>query len=60
MDIERGLGFDPVDREYEQVGYDIESRAPGTGRLRFIEVKGRSSEADTVTVTKNEIYVLVE
>ena len=46
MDIERGLGFEPVDREYEQVGYDIESRVPGTGRLRFIEVKGRSSEAE--------------
>jgi hypothetical protein len=28
---------------------------PGTGRLRFIEVKGRVSGADTVTVTKNEI-----
>ena len=28
---------------------------PGTGKLRFIEVKGRQSGADTVTVTKNEI-----
>ena len=28
---------------------------PGTGKLRFIEVKGRDSDADTVTVTKNEI-----
>lgn len=28
---------------------------PGTGKLRFIEVKGRNSEADTITVTKNEI-----
>jgi hypothetical protein len=55
MEIERGLGYEPVDREYEQVGYDIESRVPGTGRLRFIEVKGRDSEAETVTVTKNEI-----
>ncbi len=37
------------------MGYDIESRVPGTGRLRFIEVKGRAAGADTVTVTKNEI-----
>ena len=34
---------------------DIESRIPGTGRLRFIEVKGRVKGADTVTITKNEI-----
>ena len=55
MEIERQLGFDPLDREPEKLGYDIESRVPGTGKLRFIEVKGRRSDADTVTVTKNEI-----
>ncbi len=55
MDIERGLGFDPVDREFERLGYDVESRDPRTGKLRFIEVKGRVTGADTVTVTKNEI-----
>ena len=55
MEIERGLGFVPVDREFEKLGYDIESAIPGTGRLRFIEVKGRVAGADTVTVTKNEI-----
>ncbi len=55
MDIERSLGFEPIDREYEKIGYDIESRVPGTGRLRFIEVKGRVSGADTVTVSTNEI-----
>jgi SNF2 family DNA or RNA helicase len=54
IDIERALGFDPIDREFERLGYDIESRA-GAGRLRFIEVKGRITGADTVTVTKNEI-----
>jgi hypothetical protein len=31
------------------------SRDPGTGKLRFLEVKGRVSGADTITVTKNEI-----
>jgi hypothetical protein len=55
MEVERGLGYEPVDREAEKLGYDIESRVPGSGRLRFIEVKGRVTGAATVTVTKNEI-----
>ena len=55
MEIERSLGFEPTDREFEKLGYDIESRVPGTGKLRFIEVKGRVAGADTITVTKNEI-----
>ena len=55
MQIERSMGFEPTDRELEKLGYDIESRVPGTGKLRFIEVKGRITGADTITVTKNEI-----
>ncbi len=55
MEIERGLGFDPTNRELEKLGYDIESRVTGTGKLRFIEVKGRVSGAPTITVTRNEI-----
>ena len=55
METERGLGFDPVDRELDKIGYDVESRVPNTGKLRFIEVKGRVQGASTVTVTKNEI-----
>ena len=55
METERALGFEPTDRETEHLGYDIESRVPGTGRLRFIEVKGRVHDADTITVTRNEI-----
>ena len=55
MEIERNLGFDPTDREFEKLGYDIESRVPGTGKLRFIEVKGRVAGAPTITVTRNEI-----
>ena len=55
MEVERNLGFEPTDREFEKLGYDIESRMPGTGRLRFIEVKGRVSGAATITVTRNEI-----
>ena len=55
MDVERSLGFIPTDREFEKLGYDIESLESGTGRLRFLEVKGRISGAATITVTKNEI-----
>ena len=55
METERSLGFEPTDRETEHLGYDIESRVPGTGKLRFIEVKGRVHDADTITVTRNEI-----
>ena len=55
MQVERDLGYEPVDRELDKLGYDIESRVPNSGRLRFIEVKGRVSGAATITVTKNEI-----
>jgi len=55
IEVERRLGFEPMDREADRLGYDIESRDPRTGRLRFIEVKGRVAGATTVTVTRNEI-----
>lgn len=55
MEAERKLGYDPVDREFEKLGYDIESCCPRSGKLRFIEVKGRVSGADCITVTRNEI-----
>jgi hypothetical protein len=55
MAVEKSLGFEPVDRETEKLGYDIESKDPSTGNLRFIEVKGRVEGADHITVTKNEI-----
>ena len=55
MEVERKLGYLPRDCESERLGYDIESRDPNTGRLRFIEVKGRLSGAQTITVTRNEI-----
>ncbi len=55
MEVERRLGFNPVDREYDKLGYDIESTDGRTGKLRFLEVKGRDERADTITVTKNEI-----
>jgi hypothetical protein len=38
------------------LGYDIESRDHASGRLRFIEVKGRRRGAETVTLTYNELH----
>ena len=53
--VERRIGYIPTDVSAAKLGYDIESAIPDTGKLRFIEVKGRDKEADTVTITKNEI-----
>ncbi|MBI4682692.1 MAG: DUF3883 domain-containing protein [Nitrospirae bacterium] len=55
MELEQKLGYEPRDVSAEKCGYDIESRIPEKGCLRFIEVKGRVSGAKTVTITKNEI-----
>lgn len=55
MQYERELGFEPIDVSRDNLGYDIESRIPNSGRLRFIEVKGRIEGSETVTVSKNEI-----
>jgi hypothetical protein len=55
MAAERRLGRSPRDVSDLKCGYDIESRDPASGHLLFIEVKGRHSEADHVTVTRNEI-----
>ncbi len=60
MDIEKDLGFIPCDVSAAKCGYDIESQIPkelrrDTTSLRFIEVKGRTKGATSVTVSKNEI-----
>ena len=55
METEQHLGFEPRDVSADKCGYDIESQIPGTGCLRFIEVKGRVADATTITVTRNEI-----
>jgi superfamily II DNA or RNA helicase len=55
MAAERALGNEPRDVSAENKGYDVESRDPRVGRLRFIEVKGRHAEGRDVIVTKNEI-----
>jgi hypothetical protein len=55
MKAEKRLGNEPRDVSGAKCGYDIESKAGTTGKLRFIEVKGRVAGAPTVTVTRNEI-----
>jgi hypothetical protein len=59
MAAERSLDHAPRDVHTENRGYDIESLITGPraddDRLRFIEVKGRISGAETVTISKNEI-----
>lgn len=61
MDIETELGYLPHDVSAAKVGYDVESDIPkalrdeGKSSLRFIEVKGRTKGATSVTVSKNEI-----
>lgn len=55
MAAERAAGRVAVDVSARKIGYDIESRDPVTGEPRFIEVKGRSGDADVIIVTRNEI-----
>ena len=55
MNWEKDLGFKPKDISAENRGYDIESRDPETGKLRFIEVKGRRADASGITITRNEM-----
>ena len=56
MEHEIAMGNSPRDVSSENLGWDIESKAPD-GTLRFLEVKGRHHEATTVTVSKNEMLV---
>ncbi|MCA9772572.1 MAG: DUF3883 domain-containing protein, partial [Myxococcales bacterium] len=53
---EQALGRATRDRSDERgLGYDIESKEPRDGHLFFVEVKGRLANADSVTLTRNEI-----
>ena len=50
---EREHGREPESVEAENRGFDLLSRDPATGRVRFIEVKGRAG-TDPVALTANE------
>ena len=56
MEAEHKLGREPKEMPHENPGYDIESKAPNTNQLLFIEVKGKSPNATTVTVSKTQIF----
>lgn len=55
IDVEKKLGNHPEDVSNQNLGYDILSYSEKDDAYRFIEVKGRTIEADTITVTRNEI-----
>jgi len=55
MAAERDLGYLPSEMDHYNPGFDILSKDPIKGELRFIEVKGRAVGAPTVTVTRTEI-----
>jgi superfamily II DNA or RNA helicase len=55
MATETELGNLPKDVSAEKRGYDIESRDVRSGHLRFIEVKGRTSNGREVIISKNEL-----
>ena len=57
MEHEQALGHEPRDVSAENRGYDIESRDQSNGSLRFIEVKGRRADAESITITRNEMLV---
>jgi hypothetical protein len=50
---EQEAGREPESVEAENRGFDLLSRDPGTGKVRFIEVKGRAG-TDPVALTANE------
>ena len=56
MKAERTLGREPKEMPHENPGYDIESRDPKDNRLLFIEVKGKTTGAPTVTISKTQIF----
>jgi SNF2 family DNA or RNA helicase len=55
MHAEAECGRLPREMSHENPGYDVESKDPVTGRLFFIEVKGKAAGGQTVTVSKTQI-----
>lgn len=56
MAAERKLGRVPIEMPHHNPGYDIESKDPKNNSLLFIEVKGKSPGATSVTVSKTQIF----
>jgi ERCC4-related helicase len=55
MEAERKLGREPKEMPHDNPGYDIESRDAAKKRLLFIEVKGKTASATSLTVSKTQI-----
>ncbi|SHK67739.1 helicase-related protein [Rhodothermus profundi] len=55
MDYERRYSREPEDVSAQNLGFDIRSRDPRTGRKRYIEVKARAG-VGPVALTKNEWF----
>ena len=55
MSAEKALGHEPEDVSAQELGYDILSFDPQADVSRFIEMKGRIADADTVMVTRQEV-----
>ncbi|WP_231481775.1 MULTISPECIES: helicase-related protein [unclassified Microbacterium] len=54
LSAERALGRRPLEMARNNPGYDIQS-TDATGRMFYIEVKGRIEGSDTFTITTNEV-----
>jgi hypothetical protein len=52
---EKALGREPREMPPNNPGYDIESRDPKSGRLIFLEVKGKTRGVATVTISRTQI-----
>jgi superfamily II DNA or RNA helicase len=55
MQTERRLGRTPREMPHANPGYDIESLDPATGRLYFLEVKGKAAGKTIITVSRTQI-----
>jgi hypothetical protein len=53
MAYERARGWEPEDVSAQDRGFDLISRHPASGQVRFIEVKGRAG-VGSVVLTRNE------
>jgi len=55
MQYERDQGREPEDVSAQNLGFDVRSRDPRTGRKRYIEVKARTG-VGSVALTQNEWF----
>ena len=54
------LGFEPTDREFEKLGYDIESRVPGTGQAALHRGQGPRRRRPTPSPSRERDPLLAQ